>query len=49
MLIEEFNQLGEVGKRPCQAIDLVDHNNVDQAFPDILHQALQGGALESTP
>jgi hypothetical protein len=27
MFIEEFDQLGEVGKRPCQTIDLVDDDD----------------------
>ena len=47
MLIKKFDKLGEVGKRPCQAIDLIDHHNVDEALPDILRQALEGRAFQT--
>jgi hypothetical protein len=41
MGIEQFHQLGEVGERAGQAIDLVDHDDVDLPRADILQQALQ--------
>jgi hypothetical protein len=41
MGIEQLDQLGEVGERAGQAIDLVDHDDVDLAGSDILQQVLQ--------
>ncbi len=32
MAIQNLDDLGEVGERPCQSIDLVDHDSVDQAL-----------------
>ena len=45
VLIEQFDQLGEVGQRAGQAVDLVDDDDVDLAGPDILQQSLQGRAV----
>jgi hypothetical protein len=44
VLIEQFDQLGEVGERAGDAIDLVDHHGVDLAGPDIGQEFLQGPA-----
>ena len=44
--LEGVQQLGEVGQRAAQAVDLVDHHHVDQALLDVGEQALQGGALQ---
>ena len=41
MRFEQLDQLGEVGKRPGQAIDLVDHHDVDLAGLDVGQQPLQ--------
>jgi len=43
--LEHLDHLGEVGQAPRQAVDLVDHHDVDQPALDIGHQALQGRAL----
>jgi hypothetical protein len=45
-LIEQLDQLGEVGERAGEAIDLVDHHGVDIAGPDIGQEILQGRAVE---
>ena len=44
--VEELDQLGEVGQRAGQAIDLVDHDDVDPAGADVGEQPLQGRALD---
>jgi hypothetical protein len=36
MRVEEFNQLGEVGERARQPVDLVDDNHVDSSRPNIV-------------
>ncbi len=46
MLVEQLDQLGEVGQRPGQPVDLVDHDDVDLAGPDLGEQRLQGRAVE---
>jgi transposase-like protein len=45
MPVEQFDQLGEVRERAGQAVDLVDHDNIDPAIPDVRQQPLQGGTL----
>ena len=45
MGVEELDQLGEVGQRAGQAIDLVDHDDVDLAGADVGEQPLQGGPV----
>ena len=44
MGVEQLDQLGEVRERAGQAVDLVDHDNIDPAVPDVRQQPLQGGA-----
>jgi hypothetical protein len=44
--LEDFDQPGEVGQAPGQAVDLVDHDDVDLAGLDVGQQALQSGPLE---
>ncbi len=44
--VEALNQLGEVGERAGQAVDLVDHDHIDQAGLYICQQALQGRAVQ---
>src|SRR5215204_163764 len=41
VLIEELDQLGEVGERSGEAIHLVDDDHVDAAGPDLAEQPLQ--------
>ena len=44
VFIEEFDQLGEVGKRPCQTIDLVDDDDIDLSSANVVQQLLPSGA-----
>jgi hypothetical protein len=44
--IEHLDQLGEVGERAAEAVDLVDHHHVDQPILDVLQQPLQAGPLQ---
>src|SRR5262249_14654990 len=46
MFIEQFDQLGEVGERAGETIDLIDHDNRDLAGPDVGEELLQGRAVE---
>ena len=41
LAFEHFDHLGEVGQAARQAVDLVDHHDVDLAALDIGHQAFQ--------
>jgi hypothetical protein len=40
MGIEDLDDLGEVGQRPGEAIDLVDHDHVDLPGFDVGKEAL---------
>jgi hypothetical protein len=42
MRVEEFDELGEIGERPCQPVDLVDDDDIDFAGPDSVQKDLQG-------
>ena len=44
--VEHLDQLGEVGQRAAEAVDLVDDHHIDQPVLDILHQPLQAGPLQ---
>ena len=46
MGIEQLDQLGEVGQRAGQAIDLVDHDDIDPAGSNVGEQPLQGRAVD---
>ncbi len=46
MLVEQLHQLREIRQRPCQPIDLVDHDDIDLAAADIAQQPLQGRAVQ---
>ena len=46
VLIEQFDELGEIGERAGEAIDLVDYHGVDLAGPDIGQEVLQGRVVE---
>ena len=45
MRIEQFDQLGEVGQRPRQTVDLVDDDDVDLPGANIIQQLLKVGAV----
>jgi hypothetical protein len=45
MLVEELDEHGEVGQGSGQAIDLVDHDHIDAAGPDLGQEPLEGGPL----
>ena len=44
--VKHLDQLGEVGQRAAQAVDLVDHHHIDQPVLDVGHQPLQSGAFQ---
>ena len=43
--VEELDQLGKIGQRAGQPVDLVDHDHVDLAGLDVFEQMLQGRAV----
>jgi hypothetical protein len=45
MGIEQFDQLGKVGERPGQTVDLVDHDDIDLAGSDIIQKTRQVGTV----
>ena len=45
MLVEELNQLGEVGERSGQPVDLVDDDDVDPSRANGIQQLLESGPL----
>ena len=49
MRIEQFDQLGEVGKRARQAIDFVDDDDINLARSDIGEKLLQRRAFRNPP
>ena len=46
MGIEQFDQLGEIGQRAGEAVDLVHHYDIDFAGAHLGQKRLQGGAVE---
>jgi hypothetical protein len=46
MPIEELDELGEVGQRAGQPVDLVDHHHIDKAGLHIGEEPLQGRAVQ---
>jgi hypothetical protein len=46
MLVEQLDQLGKIGERAGQPIDLIDHDDVDLAGPDVGEEVLQGRTVE---
>src|ERR1700730_13178215 len=46
VLVKQLDQLGEIGERAGQAIDLIDHHDGDLAGSDIGKEVLQGLAVE---
>ncbi len=47
MGVKQLHELGEVGERPGQSIDLVDDHNVDPPLPDVGEQLLQAGSVQA--
>jgi hypothetical protein len=45
MGIEQFDQLGKIGQGACQAIDLVDDNDIDAVGSNVIKKLLQGRAV----
>jgi hypothetical protein len=48
VLVEQLDQLGKVGERAGQPVDLVDDHDVDFAGPDLAEQLLQGRPLQGS-
>jgi hypothetical protein len=46
MRVQDLDDLGEVGERAGEAVDLVDDDQVHLAGPDIGQKLLEGGTLE---
>ena len=46
MRVKHLHQPGEVHQRPAQAVDLVDHDDIDPTVLDVGQQAAQGRALQ---
>ena len=44
--VEQLDQLGEVGERAGEPVDLVDHHHIDAPGADGIEQELQGGPVE---
>jgi hypothetical protein len=47
--IEDLDDLGEIGERAGQPVDLVDGHDIDLALADVGEELLQGRSLEVTP
>jgi len=45
MGIEQLHQLGEVGQRPRQAVDLIDDDDINLPAADIVQQLLKVRAV----
>jgi hypothetical protein len=43
VLVEELDQLGKVRQRACQAVDLVDHDDINLAGPHIIKERCRAG------
>jgi hypothetical protein len=46
MRVKEFDQLGEIGERSGQPVDLVDNDDFGLARPDVREKLLQGRAIK---
>ena len=46
MLVEQFDEFCEIGKRTGPTIDLVDHNDVDAALANFFYELAQRWALD---
>jgi hypothetical protein len=43
--VEQLDHAGEVHQRPCQTVDLVDHDNVHLALGNVSQEKLEGRPL----
>ena len=48
VLIEQLHQLGEVGQGSCEAVDLINDDDIDLAGSNVLKEPLQGRAVSIT-
>ena len=48
MRLKYLDQLGKIGKRSGQAVDLVDHHDIDLAGANVDKQGLQSRTLQGT-
>jgi hypothetical protein len=46
VLVEQLDELSEVGQRAGEAVNLVDHDHVDLAGPHIGEEPLQGRPVD---
>ncbi len=44
--IEDLDELGEVGERAGEPVDLIDHHHIDEPRADGGQEPLQGGSVE---
>jgi hypothetical protein len=44
--VEHLHQLGEVGERAAETVDLLDHHHIDQPVLDVLQQPLHAGPFQ---
>jgi len=49
MLVEKFDQLGEIGERPGEPVDLVNYDDVNFTGADLGEKLLQGRAVKRRP
>jgi hypothetical protein len=40
VFVEQLDELGEVGQRPCQPVDLIDHDHVDLSSANVHNEDL---------
>jgi hypothetical protein len=43
--VKDLDELGEVGERSGEAVDLIDHNDIDPPPPHLGQELLQGRAV----
>ena len=49
MRVEHLDHLGEVGERAGQAVDFVDHHDIDRSLVDISQQTLERRPFHRPP
>ena len=48
VFVEQLDELGEVGQRPCQPVDLVDDDDIDPSRANVIQQPCQGRPVYGT-
>jgi hypothetical protein len=48
-MVKQLDQLGEIGKRAGEAVDLIDHHDGDLAGLDVGQEVLQSWAVDGGP